>query len=80
LQEYLAASRKGGFGWATEYDKSVSDNLAYLKGWYCGMLDEAIAAVGSWRLARLIEIQDEIEARSQQSAEERLKEKEPNHA
>ena len=48
LVDFLRASKRGGFGWVPKYEESsgFDKNAAGLVGWYMGMLDDLVDAIG----------------------------------
>ena len=64
LREYLRWKERGGFGWVHKYEESVTQtgSPAWWIGWYSGMLDEAINAVGDSRLRRLLDALEDIDS------------------
>lgn len=63
LREYLRWRERGGFGWVPKYEASVNPKAdpPWFTGWYSGMLDEAISAVGQSRLRNLLDALEAID-------------------
>ena len=75
LADYLEAKRAGGWGWRAEYNKKLTDGMgaddgAWLVGWYGGMLDEMIEAIGVGSACRIVHAKDEIRTKAEQAEKE----------
>ena len=72
LLDYLDATKRGGFGWIPKYEDALTQSRqsdAWMCGWYSGLLDEAIRAVGVDRLRRVVAGQMDIEAQAEKPPE-----------